>query len=303
MINLSVKLNDWTLKNPVIPASGTFGYGLEFSMLYDLNVLGAFSTKGTTWEPRVGNPLPRIAETASGMLNAVGLQNPGAQAVKSLYFPAIRRVFSDKLIVNVGGHDEESYIKAVELLSDDPIVGAVELNISCPNVKAGGMAIGTDAGLAAGLTAAVKKVCRCQLIVKLSPNVTDIAAIARAAEDAGADGISLINTLLGMAVDYRTGRPIIANTYAGHSGGAIKPVALRMVHQVAKAVKIPVIGMGGVETAEDVIEFMSVGATAVMVGSKNLTDPFVCKKIIERLPSVLQELGTDDINTVRGRAL
>ncbi len=301
MIDLSVKLGNLTLDNPVIPASGTFGYGLEFAELYDINILGSISVKGTTLEERFGNPLPRIAETPSGMLNSVGLQNPGAQAVVEHYFPLLEQVYNKKIFANVGGHDKESYVKAVEILTKADIVGAIELNISCPNVKAGGMAFGTDPDKAAEITEAVKKVATKPVFVKLSPNVTSVTAIAKAVESAGADGITLINTLLGMAVDYRTGRAITAVPHAGMSGACVKPVALRMVHEVASVTKLPIIGMGGIESAKDVIEFMSVGASAVMVGSYNLVNPFGCKQIIEDLPKVLQEIGVDDIKKIIGR--
>lgn len=301
MIDLSVNLGGIKLDNPVIPASGTFGYGLEFAELYDINILGSISVKGTTLEERFGNPLPRIAETPSGMINSVGLQNPGAEKVVKEYFPELRKVFKKKVFANLGGHDLNSYVKAAEILSGDDIVCALELNISCPNVKAGGMAFGTDPEKAAEITRAVKAVSSKPVFVKLSPNVTSVTEIALAVEEAGADGISLINTLLGMAVDWRTGKPITAVPHAGLSGAAVKPVALRMVHEVASAVKVPVIGMGGIESAKDVIEFMSVGASAVMVGSRNLVDPFACKKIIEDLPEVLKAIGTDDIKTIIGR--
>lgn len=300
-MDLSVNLGGIKLDNPVIPASGTFGYGLEFAELYDINILGSFSIKGTTLEPRFGNPLPRIAETPSGMLNSVGLQNPGAENVVKDVFPRLKKVYRKKVFANVGGHDEESYVRAAEILSQEDIVCAVELNISCPNVKAGGMAFGTDPDKAAAITAAVKKVCRKPLFVKLSPNVTSVKDIALKVVDAGADGLTLINTLLGMAVDWKTGRAITAVPHAGLSGAAVKPVALRMVHEVASAVDVPVIGMGGIESAKDVLEFMSVGASAVMVGSKNLVDPFICKKIIEDLPAVLSEAGIQGIKSVIGR--
>lgn len=300
-MNLAVKFCGITLDNPVIPASGTFGYGLEFARLYDINILGSFSIKGTTLEQRFGNPLPRIAETPSGMLNSVGLQNPGAEAVARDIFPELKKVYRKKVFANVGGHDERSYVAAAEILAREDIVCAVELNISCPNVREGGMAFGTDPAVAARITSAVRKVVQKPLIVKLSPNVTDITEIARAVEEAGADGISLINTLLGMAVDRRTGRAITHVPHAGLSGAAVKPIALRMVHEVASAVKVPVIGMGGIENAYDVIDFMSVGAAAVEVGSANLVDPFACKKIIEDLPRALAEIGADDINEIVGR--
>lgn len=301
MIDLSVSLGDIKLDNPVIPASGTFGYGLEFAELYDINILGSFSIKGTTSAERFGNPLPRIAETHSGMLNSVGLQNPGAEAVVNEYFPKLKKVYRKKVFANVGGHDVVSYMKAAEILSRDDIVCALELNISCPNVKEGGMAFGTDPVKAAEITAAVKSVSEKPVFVKLSPNVASVVDVALAVAAAGADGITLINTLLGMAVDRKTGRAITAVPHAGLSGAAVKPVALRMVHEVAGAVDLPIIGMGGIESAWDVIEFMSVGASAVMVGSKNLTDPFICKKIIEELPGVLSEIGVSDIKSIIGR--
>lgn len=301
MIDLSVSLGGIKLDNPVIPASGTFGYGLEFAELYDINILGSFSIKGTTLAERFGNPLPRVAETPSGMLNSVGLQNPGAEAVVSEYFPKLKKVYRKKVFANVGGHDVGSYVKAAEILSRDDIVCALELNISCPNVKEGGMAFGTDPEKAAEITAAVKAVSAKPVFVKLSPNVTSVVDVALAVAGAGADGLTLINTLLGMAVDRKTGRAVTAVPHAGLSGAAVKPVALRMVHEVAGAVDLPIIGMGGIESAWDVIEFMSVGASAVMVGSKNLTDPFICKKIIEELPGVLSEIGVSDIKSIIGR--
>lgn len=301
-MDLSVSLGSWKLDNPVIPASGTYGYGLEFSELYDINILGSISVKGTTLEERFGNPLPRIAETPSGMLNSVGLQNPGARAVVDKYFPLLKQVYKKKVFANLGGHDEESYIEGAKILTTaTDIVGAIELNISCPNVKAGGMAFGTDPEKAAKITKLVKEVATVPVFVKLSPNVTSVKEIALAVEQAGADGICLINTLLGMAVDWRTGRAITAVPHAGFSGPAIKPVALRMVHEVASVVKVPVVGMGGIESAKDVIEFMSVGATAVEVGSANLVDPYACKKIIEDLPILLEQIGVDDIKKIIGR--
>ncbi len=302
MIDLSVNLGSWKLDNPIIPASGTFGYGLEFAELYDINILGSISVKGTTLEERFGNPLPRIAETPSGMLNSVGLQNPGAKAVADKYFPLLQKVYKKKVLANLGGHDEESYIEAAKILTQKTeVVGAIELNISCPNVKAGGMAFGTDPEKAAKITKLVKEVATVPVFVKLSPNVTSVKEIALAVEEAGADGISLINTLLGMAVDWKSGRAITAVPHAGFSGPAIKPVALRMVHEVASVVKVPVIGMGGIESAKDVIEFMSVGATAVEVGSANLVDPYACKKIIEDLPVLLEQIGVKDIKEIIGR--
>ena len=301
MTDLSVNLGGITLDNPIIPASGTFGYGFEFDELYDINILGAFSIKGTTKEERFGNPLPRIAETTAGMLNSVGLQNPGADKVYNEFFPRLKKIYRKKVFANVGGHDEESYVYAAELLSRDDIVCAVELNISCPNVATGGMAFGTDPEVAARITRAVKAVSHKPVFVKLSPNVTSITEIAKAVEGAGADGITLINTVLGMAVDRRTGKPITRVPHAGFSGAAIKPVALRMVHEAANAVKVPVIGMGGIENEYDVIDFLSVGASAVMVGSINLVEPFACKNIIERLPAALEAIGAKSVKEIIGR--
>ena len=291
------------LDNPVIPASGTFGYGREFAELYDINMLGTFSFKGTTRQPRFGNPTPRIAETACGMLNAVGLQNPGVEKVISHELPRLRKVFHKPVMANVSGFSVEDYVYTCEKLDKEPQVGWLEVNISCPNVHGGGMSFGTDPKAAAEVTAAVKKVTAKPVIVKLSPNVTDIAAIAKACEDAGADGISLINTLLGMRIDLKTGRPLLANSTGGLSGPAIFPVAVRMVWQVAKAVKVPVVGMGGVSSAKDVIEMMMAGATAVEVGAANLADPFACKKIIEALPEEMDRLGIAKLTDIIGAAL
>ena len=284
---MSVDLCGITLDNPVIPASGTFGYGLEFAELYDINILGTFSFKGTTKEPRFGNPTPRIAECASGMLNAVGLQNPGVEHVIKYELPALKKVFSKKVMANVSGSSIEDYVYVSELLDREDQVGWLEINISCPNVKAGGMGFGTSAESAAAVTKAVKAVTKKPVIMKLSPNVTDIAEIAKACEDAGADGVCAINTLLGMRIDLKTGKPVIANVTGGVSGPCVFPVALRAVYQISRAVKIPVIGCGGVSTAEDVLEMMYAGATAVQVGAANLVDPFACKKIIEELPEVM----------------
>ena len=284
MDRLKVKLCGIELDNPVIPASGTFGYGREFAELYDINILGTFSFKGTTKDPRFGNPTPRIAETSSGMLNAVGLQNPGVDKVISEELPALARIFHKPVMANVSGLSVEDYVYTCEKLDKEPQVGWLEVNISCPNVHGGGMSFGTDPKAAAEVTAAVKKVTTKPVIVKLTPNVTDIAAMAKACEDAGADGISLINTLLGMRIDIKTRRPLLANTTGGLSGPAIFPVALRCMWQAAKAVDIPVVGMGGISSARDVLEMMMAGAAAVEVGAANLTDPFACKKIIEALP-------------------
>ena len=291
MPDLSVTLCGVRLDNPVIPASGTFGYGREFAELYDINVLGTFSFKGTTLLPRLGNPLPRIAESASGMLNAVGLQNPGVDRVIAEELPALAKVFHKPVMANVSGFSIEDYAETCRRLDACEQVGWLEVNISCPNVHGGGMSFGTDPGMAAAVTRAVKAATTKPVIMKLSPNVADIAEIARACADAGADGLSLINTLLGMRIDLKTRRPILANTTGGLSGPAIFPVALRMVWQAARAVDIPVIGMGGVASASDVLEMMMAGAAAVEVGAANLVDPFACKKIIEDLPAEMARYG------------
>ena len=291
MGKLSTTLCGIQLDNPVIPASGTFGYGYEFAELYDINILGAFSCKGTTLAPRFGNPLPRIAETPAGMLNAIGLQNPGAEKVLSEELPRLRQVYHKKILANIGGFSLEEYAECARLLEGDDLVGWLEINISCPNVHGGGMSFGTDPAQAAAVTKAVKAVTRKPVLMKLSPNVTDIVAVAKACEDAGADGLSLINTLQGLRLDLRTGKPIIANTFGGLSGPAVFPVALAMVYKVSRAVSIPVVGMGGVTTAEDVLEMLLAGAAAVEVGAANLTDPRACEKIIADLPGVLEKYG------------
>lgn len=278
MGRLSVNLCGEELDNPVIPASGTFGYGYEFAELYDINCLGTFSFKGTTKESRFGNPTPRIAECTAGMINAVGLQNPGVDKVISEELPRLKKCFNKKVMANVSGFSIDEYAYTCEKLDSQEQVGWLEVNVSCPNVHGGGMSFGTDPKAAAQVTKAVKAVTKKPVIIKLSPNVTDIVSIAKACEDAGADGISLINTLLGMRIDLRTKKPVIANTMGGFSGSAIFPVALRMVYQVSSAVNIPVVGMGGVSSAEDVIEMMLAGATAVEIGAANLVDPFICKK-------------------------
>lgn len=278
MGRLSVNLCGEELDNPVIPASGTFGYGYEFAELYDINCLGTFSFKGTTKEPRFGNPTPRIAECTAGMINAVGLQNPGVDKVISEELPKLKKCFNKKVMANVSGFSVDEYAYTCEKLDSQEQVGWLEVNVSCPNVHGGGMSFGTNPRAAAEVTRAVKAVTKKPVIIKLSPNVTDIVSIAKACEDAGADGISLINTLLGMRIDLRTKKPVIANTMGGFSGSAIFPVALRMVYQVSSAVNIPVVGMGGVSSAEDVIEMMLAGATAVEIGAANLVDPFICKK-------------------------
>ena len=299
MERLKVNLLGIELSNPVIPASGTFGYGREFAELYDIDILGTFSFKGTTLHPRLGNPLPRIAEAPAGMLNAVGLQNPGVDRVIAEELPALARIFHKPVMANVSGFSVDEYAETCRRLDACAQVGWLEVNISCPNVHGGGMSFGTDPAMAAAVTRAVKAVTTKPVIMKLSPNVTDIAAIARACADAGADGLSLINTLMGMRIDLRTRRPVIANVTGGLSGPAVFPVALRMVYQVARAVDIPVIGMGGVASAEDVIEMMLAGATAVEVGAANLVDPFACKKIIEDLPGVMDRYGIERLDKWR----
>ena len=290
------------LDNPVIPASGTFGFGYEFAELYDINCLGSISFKGTTIEPRFGNPTPRIAECEAGMLNSVGLQNPGAEKVLTEELPRLKKVFKKPLMANVSGFSVKDYTAAVEILDREDAIGWFEINISCPNVHGGGLAFGTSCENAAAVTAAVKKVTNKPVLIKLSPNVTDITEIAKACEAAGADGLSLINTLLGMRIDLKTKKPVLANKAGGFSGPAIKPVAVRMVYQVYEAVKIPIVGMGGISTAEDVIEMMLAGASAVEVGAANLVEPFACKNIIEDLPRVMQKYGIDNLKNITGGA-
>ncbi|MBS5588143.1 MAG: dihydroorotate dehydrogenase [[Clostridium] spiroforme] len=302
MANLKVSLPGLNMKNPIIPASGTFGFGYEFSKFYDINILGSMMLKGTTLEPRYGNPLPRIAEGPSGLLNAIGLQNPGVEAVMNEELEKLRPLYDDKVIANIGGSTPEDYVETAKRLSNHDMVGALELNISCPNVHSGGIQFGTNPEMAADLTRRVKEVSKVPVYVKLSPNVTDIVVMAKAVEAAGADGITMINTLVGMRFDFKTGKPIIANKTGGYSGPAIFPVALRMVYQVSQAVKIPVIGMGGIQSARDVIEMMSAGASAVAIGCQNLIDPYACKKIIEDLEGLLEQLGIDDINDLVGRS-
>lgn len=300
MGRLSVDLLGINLDNPIIPASGTFGYGYEFANLYDINILGTFSFKGTTKDPRFGNPTPRIAECTNGMINAVGLQNPGVEKVISEELPKLAKCFNKKVMANVSGFSVEDYAYTCACLDKCEQVGWLEVNVSCPNVHGGGMSFGTSPEAAAEVVKAVKVVTTKPVIIKLSPNVTDIVAIAKACEEAGADGISLINTLLGMRINLRTRKPIIANKMGGFSGPAIFPVAVRMVYQVAHAVNIPVIGMGGVSCAEDVIEMMLAGATAVEIGAQNLVDPFVCKKIIEELPTVMDKYGIENLSDIIG---
>ena len=300
MGKMSVTLCGIELANPIIPASGTFGFGYEFAELYDINMLGTFSFKGTTKDARFGNPTPRIAECPEGMINSVGLQNPGVEKVIGEELPKLAKCFHKPVMANVSGFSVEEYVYTCQMLDKCEQVGWLEVNISCPNVHGGGMSFGTSPEAAAEVTRAVKAVTSKPVIIKLSPNVTDIVAIARACEEAGADGISLINTLLGMRIDLRTRRPVIANKMGGYSGRAIFPVALRMVYQVAQAVKIPVIGMGGVSSAEDVVEMMLAGATAVEIGAANLTDPWACKKIIEELPSVMEKYKINSLEDIIG---
>ena len=302
MGKLSVELCGLHLDNPVIPASGCFGYGKEFAGYYDLDMLGSFSFKGTTLQPRFGNPTPRIAETAEGMLNAVGLQNPGVEHVIAHELPEMKTYFHKPVIANVSGFSVEEYEKTCALLDAQEQVGLIEVNISCPNVHGGGMAFGTSAENAAAVTRAVKRVTKKPVFIKLSPNVTDIVSIAKACEDAGADGLSLINTLLGMRIDLKARRPVLANTFGGLSGPAVFPVALRMVYQVYSAVSIPLIGMGGVSSARDVIEMMLAGATAVEVGAANLVDPYACRDIINGLPSVMDEYHIQSLSQIIGGA-
>ena len=302
MGKMSVTLCGIELDNPIIPASGTFGYGYEFAELYDINMLGTFSFKGTTKDPRFGNPTPRIAECNAGMINAVGLQNPGVEKVISEELPKLKKCFDKKVMANVSGFSIEDYAYTCEKLDACEQVGWLEVNVSCPNVHGGGMSFGTSPEAAAEVTKAVKACTTKPVIIKLSPNVTDIVSIAKACEDAGADGISLINTLLGMRIDLRTKKPVIANKMGGFSGSAIFPVAVRMVYQVANAVKIPVVGMGGVSTAEDVIELMLAGATAVEVGAANLVNPYACRDIINDLPKVMEKYKINSLSEIIGGA-
>ncbi len=302
MGSLSVDLCGIRLDNPIIPASGTFGYGYEFAELYDINCLGTFSFKGTTRDPRFGNPTPRIAECTGGMINAVGLQNPGVEKVISHELPLLKQCFHKPVMANVSGFCVEDYAYTCQALDKQEQVGWLEVNVSCPNVHGGGMSFGTSPEAAAEVTRAVKAVTTKPVILKLSPNVTDIVAIAKACEEAGADGISLINTMLGMRIDLRTRKPVIANKMGGFSGPAIFPVAVRMVYQVANAVKIPVIGMGGVSSAEDVVEMMLAGATAVEVGAANLVNPYICRDIIQDLPRVMEKYKIHNLNEIIGGA-
>ena len=302
MVNTKVTLCGLEMDNPIIPASGTFGFGYEFAELYDINCLGTFSFKGTTRDPRFGNPTPRIAECPEGMLNAVGLQNPGVDAVIANELPKLAKCFHKPVMANVSGFSLEEYVTTCEKLGDIDSIGWIEVNISCPNVHGGGMSFGTSAEAAAEVTKAVRAVTKKPLIIKLSPNVTDIASIAKACEAAGADGISLINTLMGMRIDLRKKKPLLANKTGGYSGPAIKPVAIRMVYQVYDAVKIPIVGMGGVSTAEDVIEMMLAGATAVQVGAANLVNPYACRDIINDLPRVMEKYNIQSLTDIIGAA-
>ena len=297
-----VTLSGWELDNPIIPASGTFGFGKEFSELYDINCLGTFSFKGTTRDERFGNPTPRIAECPAGMINSVGLQNPGVDHVIAHELPEMKNYFHKKVIANVSGFSIEDYAYTCEKLDKEDQVGILEVNVSCPNVHHGGMSFGTSPASAAEVTKAVKAVTTKPVYIKLSPNVTDIVSIAKACEEAGADGISLINTMMGMRIDLKTKKPVIANKMGGYSGKGIFPVAVRMVYQVYQAVNIPIIGMGGVSNAEDVIELMLAGATAVQVGAANLIDPFVCKTIVEELPAVMEKYGITNLTDIIGGA-
>ena len=300
MVDLSVNLAGMEMDNPVVPASGTFGFGKEFKDYYDINILGSFSFKGTTKDARFGNPTPRIAECKNGMINAVGLQNPGVHHVIEHELPEMKEYFNKKVIANVSGFSVEDYAYTCELLDKEEQVGILEVNVSCPNVHGGGMSFGTSSEAAAEVTRAVKAVTTKPVFIKLSPNVTDIVSIAKACEEAGADGICLINTLLGMRIDIKSRKPVIANKMGGFSGDAVFPVALRMIYQVAKACNIPVMGCGGVSTAKDVIEMMMAGATAVQVGAANLVNPYACKEIIEALPAECEKLGINKLSDIIG---
>ncbi len=302
MVDTKVNLSGLELDNPIIPASGTFGYGYEFNSFYDINILGTFSFKGTTLSPRFGNPTPRIAECKNGMINSVGLQNPGVEKVIAEELPKLKECFNKKVIANVGGFSIDEYVSVCEKLDKEDQVGILEVNISCPNVHNGGMSFGTDPSMAYEVTKKVKEVTKKPVYVKLSPNVTDIVSIAKACESAGADGISLINTLLGMRIDVKTRKCVIANKMGGFSGDAIFPVAVRMVYQVYDAVKIPIIGMGGVSSAKDVIEMMMAGASAVQIGAANLVNPYICKEIIEALPNEMKKYGIDSLKSIIGGA-
>ena len=300
MVDIKVNLSGIELDNPIIPASGAFGFGQEFNELYDINILGAAAFKGTTVEPRFGNPLPRVAECTGGVLNAVGLQNPGLDAVINEEIPNLAKIFHKPMIANISGFSVDEYVKCAEAMDKVKEVSIIEANISCPNVKKGGMAFGVSPEAAEEVTKAVKAVTTKPVYIKLSPNVTDIVSIAKACEGAGADGLSLINTLLGMRIDVKTKKPVMANTMGGLSGPAVFPVAVRMVYQVAQAVDIPIIGMGGIRNSLDVLEMIMAGATAVQIGAANLVDPFICKEIIEALPGVMEEYGIESLDEIRG---
>lgn len=302
MVNTKVNLSGLILDNPIIPASGTFGYAQEYKDFYDINILGSISFKGTTVEPRFGNPLPRIAECTSGLINSVGLQNPGLEKVIAEELPNLAKIYKKKVIANISGFSIYEYIQCAKAMDKQDIVGIIEVNVSCPNVKNGGMAYGVYPESAAEVTKEIKKVSSKPVYIKLSPNVTDIVQIAKACENAGADGISMINTLLGMRIDIKKKSPVIANKMGGFSGPAIFPIALRMVYQVSKAVNIPIIGMGGISSVDDVIEMMMAGATAVQIGSANLVNPFICKEIIEQLPNKMEELNIDSLSDIIGIA-
>lgn len=301
-MNTKVKYLGYEMKNPVVPASGTFGFGYEFAEYYDINVLGSMSLKGTTLQARYGNPLPRIAECTAGLINAIGLQNPGVDKVVGEEIPKLAEVYDGKVIANVGGHSFDEYVETVARFNDCDKVFAIELNISCPNVKGGGMAFGTDPKTAQSLVYEVKKRAKKPIVVKLSPNVTSIEDMAKAVRDGGADGISLINTLVGMRIDLRTRKPIISVRTGGFSGPAVFPVAVRMVNEVARAVELPIMGIGGVSSARDVIEMMMAGATCVQVGAANLVNPFACKEIVEDLPNVMAEFGITNLEEIIGAA-
>ncbi len=302
MVDTSVVLSGLKLDNPIIPASGTFGFGYEFNELYDINILGSFSFKGTTKDARFGNPLPRIAECTQGMINSVGLQNPGIDRVIAEELPKLKECFNKKVVANISGFSLDEYVYCCERIDKEDIVGIIEVNVSCPNVHNGGMSFGTNPESVYQVTKAVKEVTKKPVYIKLTPNVTDIVSIAKACEDAGADGISMINTMLGMKIDLKTKKPVIANKMGGFSGRAILPVAVRMVYQVYEAVNIPIIGMGGVSCAEDVIELMLAGATAVQVGAENLINPYACRDIINDLPIVMQKYGIDNLKDIIGGA-
>lgn len=303
MVNTSVNLCGMNIDNPVIPASGTFGYGYEFADLYDINILGSLSFKGTTAEERFGNPTPRIAESDGGIINSVGLQNPGAERVISEELPKLRACFNKKIMANISGFSIDEYVETAMKLDKEEQIGWLEINISCPNVHGGGMSFGTDARCAAEVTKAVKEAVKKPIIMKLTPNVTDIVEIAAACEDAGADALSLINTVQAMRINLKSRKPVLANVYGGLSGNAIFPIAVRMVNQVAKAVRIPIVGMGGISSSENVLEMMMAGARAVEVGAANLINPFACKEIIEGLPAVMNKYGIKDINEIIGAAV